>query len=137
ASDKDPLIERLQVTPANRMLKVGDEQQLAVKAFFSDGHDEDVTRWVKYSSSNDGVATVSDTGLVRMQGSGEAVISLWYLSRVSSALVSVPFPGRVDPQVYARSPRQNFIDDLVLKKLQALHIAPSRPLSDAQFITPP
>jgi hypothetical protein len=133
-SDKDPLIERIQVTPASRMLKIGDEQQLAVKAFFSDGHNEDVTRWVKYSSSNDGVATVSDSGLVRMQGSGEAVISLWYLSRVASALLSVPFPGKVEPQVYARSPRQNFIDDLVLKKLEALHIAPSGPCSDAQFI---
>ncbi|HVG39274.1 MAG TPA: DUF1549 domain-containing protein [Pyrinomonadaceae bacterium] len=133
-TDHDPVIQRLEVTPDNKMLRIGDELPLSVRAHFSDGHSEDVTRWVKYSSNNDGVATVNDDGLVKMQSHGEAVISLWYLSRVASALVSVPYPNKIDSKIYADARRSNFIDDLVLKKLQSLQIAPSGSADDAQFV---
>lgn len=133
-SDKDPVIQRLEVLPDNARLSVGAEKQLLVQAHFSDGHVEDVTRWAKYSSTDDGVAAVDDAGLVKMQGHGEAAVNVWYLSRVSLARVAVPFASTVDSTLYRRARRNNFIDDLALKKLEQLNIAPSGSSGDATFI---
>ena len=39
-----------------------------VRAKYSDGQVRDVTRWVKFSSSDEGVASVDDNGRVKMNG---------------------------------------------------------------------
>jgi Protein of unknown function (DUF1553)/Protein of unknown function (DUF1549)/Bacterial Ig-like domain (group 2) len=131
---RDPQITGLVVYPASATLKPSAEQQIVVQAKYSDGRVRDVTRWVKFSSSDEGVASVDDGGHVKMNGSGEAAITLWYQSRVGYSRLSVPFPQKVDPSVYSKFQRNNFIDDFVLAKWQALHIAPSAPASDAVFI---
>src|SRR5262249_37335610 len=41
---------------------------------------------------------------------------------------------QVDPKVFAAAARHNFIDDLVLKKLEALRIPPSPLCTDTEFI---
>ena len=105
-----------------------------VHAKYSDGHTEDVTRWVKFNSSNEGVATVDDAGKVKMTGSGEAAVTLWYSSRVLYSRLTVPYPNQVDAQVYEQLPRRNLIDDLVLAKLRSLHLAPSKMAGDATFL---
>ena len=133
-SDKDPQITNLEVYPASATLKPGAEQQLVVRAKYSDGQIQDVTRWVKFSSSDEGVATVDDLGHVKMNGSGEAAITLWYSSRVLYSRLSVPFPAAVPAEVYTKFQRNNYIDELVLTKLKALHIAPSAPATDSVFI---
>jgi hypothetical protein len=133
-TEKDVRITGLEVFPASATLKPKAEQQLLVRANYSDGTAADVTRWVKFSSSDEGVATVDDNGLVKMTGSGEAAITLWYQSRVLYARLSVPYPHEVDPAVYTKFERRNFIDDLTLAKWKALHIAPSGPAADATFI---
>ena len=69
-----------------------------------------------------------------VQGPGEAAISAWYLSRLVTARITSPFPDHIDPAVYARAPRANFIDELVLTKLTELNIEPSPLSSDAEFI---
>ena len=88
-------IRGLEVFPAAAVLAPEAEQQIVVRAKYSDGHSEDVTRWVKFSSSNEGVATVDDWGHVKMNGSGEAAITLWYSSRVLYSRLSVPFPNEI------------------------------------------
>jgi hypothetical protein len=133
-ADRDPEITGLEVYPASATLKPSAEQQVVVRAKYSDGRTRDVTRWVKFSSSDEGVATVDDWGHVKMNGNGETAITLWYQSRVLFSRLSVPFPKPVDPSVYTKFQRHNFIDDLVLAKWKALHIAPSEPASDAVFI---
>ena len=105
-----------------------------VRAKYSDGRLRDVTRWVRYGSSDEGVASVDDSGHVKMNGSGEAAITLWYASRVLYARMGVPYANKVDPDVYTKFQRHNYIDDLVLAKLKALNIAPSGPAVDATFI---
>ena len=130
----DPVMTRLEVFPSAARLAVGVEQPLLVRAHFSDGHSEDVTRWVKYSSNEGGVAGVDQRGLVSVAGPGEAAISAWYLSKLVTARITSPFPDKVDPAAYARAPRANFIDDLVLAKLAELNIEPSPLSSDAEFI---
>jgi hypothetical protein len=133
-ADWDPEMTRLEVFPASARLAVGTEQPLLVRAHFSDGHAEDVTRWVKFSTNEGAVAGVDQRGAVTVNGPGEAAISAWYMSRLVTARITSPFPGRVDPAVYARAPRSNFIDDLVLAKLAELNIEPSPLSSDAEFI---
>ena len=61
---------------------------LLVKARFSDGTVEDVTRWARYTSGDETVAEVGDTGLVKMQGYGETAINVSYLSQVAPARVT-------------------------------------------------
>ncbi|HTQ53899.1 MAG TPA: DUF1549 domain-containing protein [Bryobacteraceae bacterium] len=132
--DTDATVTGLEVFPAAATLRTGAEQQLVVLAKYSDGRLRDVTRWVRYGSSDEGVASVDDFGRVRMHGSGEAAITLWYASRVLYARLGVPYANKVDPGVYTKFQRHNYIDDLVLAKLKALNIAPSGPATDSTFI---
>ena len=74
-----------------------------MRAKYSDGHTEDVTRWVKFNSSNEGVATVDDFGRVKMNGFGEAAVTLWYSSRVLYSRLTVPYPNQIEAGVYEAS----------------------------------
>ena len=130
----DPVMTRLEVFPSSARLKPGDEQPIVVRAQFSDGHSEDVTRWAKFSTNEGAVATVDDHGLVKVQGPGEAAISAWYLSRIVTARITSPFPNALDAAVFTSAPRANFIDELVLAKLAELNIEPSPLSSDTEFI---
>ena len=131
---RDPQIAGLEVFPAAAILAPEAEQQIVVRAWYSDGHAEDVTRWVKFNSTNDGVATVDDNGRVKMTGAGEAAVTLWYSSRVLYSRLTVPYPNPIDAGVYERFPRSNFIDDLVAAKWRSLHLAPSRIAGDSEFL---
>jgi len=132
--DDDAQVTGLEVLPAAARLVPGAEQQLVVRAKYSDGQVRDVTRWVKFSSSDEGVASVDDLGHVKMNGTGEAAITLWYSSRVLYARVTVPYANKVDAAAYEKFPRHNYIDDLVINKLKTLNIAPSPVCDDSTFI---
>ena len=133
-AESDPLIQGIEVYPASATLKPEAEQQLVVRAKYSDGQVRDVTRWVKFNSSDEGVAIVDDSGHVKMTGSGEAAITLYYQSKVLYSRLSVPYPNKIDPAIYTKAPRNNFIDELVIAKWKALNIAPSAPATDTVFI---
>jgi len=132
--DTDLQVAGLEVFPAAARLAPGAEQQLVVQAKYSDGQYRDVTRWVKFSSSDEGVASVDDLGHVKMNGEGQAAITLWYSSRVLYARVSVPYPNKVDAAVYEKFPRHNYVDDLILAKWKTLNLAPSPVADDSTFI---
>jgi Protein of unknown function (DUF1553)/Protein of unknown function (DUF1549) len=130
----DPRIERIEVFPPRAKLEPKDQLQVLVRAWYSDGHTEDVTRWTRFSSTEDLVAGVDDGGLVKVAGHGEAAITAIFANQVALAHVASPFPGKADPKIFAGSPRHNFIDGQVLKKLEALNIPPSPQCSDHEFI---
>jgi hypothetical protein len=132
--DDDPRLARLEIMPNASVLKKGARQQLLVRAHFGDGHTEDVTRWAKFTSSNESVAQVDDAGLVQVAGHGESAIKAWYLSQNVMATISVGYEQQVDPSLFAQAPRRNFIDELVLAKLENLNLPPSPPADDAQFL---
>lgn len=130
----DPRIQRLEVLPAAAVLKPKDTLQILVRAWYSDGHSEDVTRWAKFNSSEDLVATVNTDGKATVAGHGEAAITVWYSNLVAANRIAVPMPDVIDPKRFTSTEKHNFIDALVLKKLQDLRI-PSSPLcSDAEFL---
>jgi hypothetical protein len=130
----DAALERLEVFPARAKLEPKDELQVLVRAWYSDGHSEDVTRLTKFSSTDDLVAGVDDSGQVKVAGSGEASIIAIFAGRVGLVQIASPFPGQTDAKLFAASPRHNFIDGHVLNKLQSLNIPPSPQCSDREFI---
>jgi hypothetical protein len=132
--DSDPVVTEIRVLPHEASLVPGAEQQLIVMAVFSDGHTADVTRWAKYDSGDEGVATVDNNGHVTMHGFGEAPVTVWYQSHVTFSRLRIPFPYKLDDTVFSKAPRNNYIDDAILDHLRALHVPPSPPASDAEFI---
>ncbi|MGI8966375.1 MAG: DUF1549 domain-containing protein, partial [Limisphaerales bacterium] len=109
-------------------------QQLIVRAHFNDGHTEDVSHWAKYNAANAAVTQVDDAGNVKVIGNGEGAITAWYLSRIAIATVTSPFTNKIPAQIFAKAKTRNFIDEMVLEKLQSLRLPPSPKSGDAEFI---
>ncbi|MBX3414023.1 MAG: DUF1549 domain-containing protein [Pirellulales bacterium] len=130
----DPRLERLEILPPTTVLRPQATQQLVVLAHFDDGHVEDVTRWVKFTSTDQTVAEVDEEGLVRVMGHGEGAVTAWYLSQVVAATITVPYAQTANDEIFAQAPLHNFIDELVLAKLRSLRLPPSPPADDATFI---
>src|SRR5262249_10965412 len=132
--DDDPRIKRLEVFPPGAVLRPKDTLSVVVRAWYSDGRAADVTSWAKFSSSEDLVAAVDAAGKLTVAGRGEAAVTVWFSDLVATTRVAVPLPDKIDPKVFADAPRRNFIDDLVLKKLQTLRIPPSPSCTDEEFV---
>ena len=124
-------IQLLEVSPRQPVMGVDEEQQLLVTATLAGGLTEDVTDQVNFESNDPEVAEVSDSGLVRARQPGEAAVVIRAAGRAATVVVGVirqPLAGY--PQVSQR----NFIDRLVFSKLRRLHILPSEPSGDQQFL---
>src|SRR5205085_7799120 len=116
-SASDPEIRALTLWPTAVRLEPGQTQQILVQAAYSDGRVEDVTHWAKFSGTDDSVVTVDDAGQLKVNGRGEAFVSVWYASRVGRVAVTSPYTAKLDPQVFAAAPRHNPIDEKNLAKL--------------------
>ncbi len=134
ADPNEPKIDRIEVTPQAITLKKGNDQQVLVRAYYSDGNTEDVTHWVKFGTTDESVALVDDEGKVTVKGSGAVAITAWYSSKVAFARLTVPREKMLAPEIFAKAARKNFVDDLVLKQLESLQIAPASSCSDTEFI---
>ena len=130
----DARIKRLEILPESARLLPGIEQQMIVRAHFTDGHSEDVTPWAKYTATNHTVCMVDDSGRIKVLGSGEGAVVAWYLAQNATATVTVPYTLPVAADVFTQARRANFIDDLVLDKLAALNIPPSPKSGDSEFL---
>jgi hypothetical protein len=130
----DPRIDRIEIVPSHVVLKPGTEQQILVRAYFSDGSVRDATPWAKYSGSDSSVAVPDDEGRVKVTGNGEGAITAWFLSKIAVATVTVPYANSLTPETYTAAPRRNFIDELTLEKLKELNLPPSPPAGDAEFV---
>jgi hypothetical protein len=130
----DTRIQRIEILPPQVTLKPGMTQQILVRAYFNDGHIEDVTRWAKYTSADQSVSTIEDNGQVKVVGHGEGAVTAWYLSRLAIATVSAPYEQQVPKSTFAKASKRNFIDDMALQKLQSLNIPPSPRCTDAEFV---
>ena len=127
-------LERLEVLPERVLVQPGKAQQMVVIAHYSDGHSEDVTGWAKYTSANEVVATVDEAGQVSVMGYGEGAITAWFSSQIVVARITSPYPNQIPAEVYAQAERRNFIDELVVKQLARVRVAPSGRCSDGEFL---
>ena len=132
--DQDPVVERLEITPPTAVVETKKAEQMQVRAVYSNGQSEDVTRWTKYTSANETVAQVDEQGKVTIIGHGEGAITGWFSSRIVVARLTSPYPNQVSPETFAKAERRNFIDDLVLAQLERLRLPPSPAASDAEFL---
>ncbi len=128
----DPEICRLDVSPAQRTLRPDQEQQLLVRAEYSDGTTRDVTWMSKFDSNDAGMASVDAWGKVHVNRFGETSLRISFQGLVAVALVTAPYEQPVDEARYKT--RSNFIDEHVFNKLAALRIEPSDLCSDAEFL---
>ncbi len=132
----DAKLSKLDVFPDAATLSVGDQQPLLVRATYSDGRTEDVTQWVRFSSTNQTVANVSDDGVVSIEGNGEGAVVAWFSSQIVLFRTTVPFTAEdeFDTQALAKAPRRNFIDDAVAGKLGELRLPISPRSNDHEFV---
>src|SRR4051812_20659907 len=129
-----PKLERITVEPGEGRLAFRQEQQLRVTAYYFDGSHEDVTKMSRFQSNESVYAAVNEHGKVTAGPlPGEAAIMARYLEKFAVANVLIPMPGDVPADVYAKLPRQNFIDGHAWDKLKRLGLTPSAPASDATF----
>jgi len=132
--DEDARLADIRVLPEQALLAPGANSRVLVQAEYTDGRIVDVTRWAKFSATDEAVAAVDDEGRVSIRGSGEAAVLVWFDSRVLLSRITVPFDNDIDPTIYAALPRSNFIDDLNLRQLETLRLLPSEPADRATFI---
>ena len=130
----DPRVDHLEAVPARTKSTPGKTQQVTLNAHYTDGTVRDVTRWAKFSSADETVATVDEAGKVEVIGHGEGAITAWFASKIVMARITSPYDYDVEDAVYAAAEERNFIDTLVLKQLRRLNLKPSLPATDAEFL---
>jgi hypothetical protein len=129
----DPKVTAVRVEPAERQLAMRGTQQLRVIARYSDGREADVTAHARFQSNNDGLASVSATGLVSAgEVPGEAAVMASYMNAVDIFRAVVPRPGRIEK--WPDLPESSFIDGLVYKKLRKLNVLLSEPCDEADYL---
>src|SRR5262249_27838063 len=105
-----------------------------VRARYADGRAEDVTHWARFATTADAVAGVDEYGQVTVAGPGEAAVTATFAGRGGATVVTVPHDRTVDSRLFTESPRHNFSDEHVLKKLESLRIPPSPQCTDREFV---
>jgi len=132
--EEEPKLQSLKVYPRLVRLTPGQTQQVLVQAVYANGHVEDVTRWSKFGSTDETVARVDDQGLVKVEGHGEAAVTVWFSSRVNRVTVTSPYDAKLAPEHFVKAARRNEIDEKNLAKLESLRIPPSPDASDAALL---
>jgi hypothetical protein len=128
-----PRVKSVAVEPQNPTVqRIGDRQQFAIVATYTDGRTRDVTAEAFVESSNTEVATVDKTGLMTSVRRGEATM----LARYEGAYAASTVVILGDRSGFAWEPRpvHNFIDELVDAKLKKVKVQPSPVCDDAEFV---
>lgn len=130
-----PKLERITVQPNETILSANAKLPLKVTAHYSNGTTRDVTRLAQFQSNESAIAAVNDAGVISTNVvTGESAVMARYMNLISVCTVSVPLAKEVPAEVYSKLPRNNFIDDLVWKKLERLRLTPSEPAADHSFL---
>ncbi|MEX2558531.1 MAG: DUF1549 and DUF1553 domain-containing protein, partial [Pirellulales bacterium] len=131
----DPELVRIELSPSQRVMTQGDEEQLAVTACYSDGSTRDVTALADFQSSEAAIAAVAREGrVVAGELPGQATVMARYMGQIATWDTAIPLLHPVDPAVYDSLPRHNFIDELVWRNLQQMGVTPSEPAADSTFL---
>ncbi len=132
-SKEDATIVSLELTPRQRIFKMGETQQLRAMATLSDGRRLDVTELTQFQTNSPNQAVVDAMGHVTAgQSPGMAAVMATYMGQVDVLQVFVPRGEAID--AYPDSKESNFIDGHVLDNLKKLNIIPSGDCDDEQFL---
>jgi hypothetical protein len=129
----DPKLQRIVLSPGERILATNATQQLRVVAVYNDGREADVTRLAQFQSNNEALAKVDEQGLVSAgEVPGQVAVMARYGGYVAVFRAMVPLAQREQP--FPDLPQHNFIDRLVDAQLRKLQVAPSDVARDADFL---
>ncbi len=133
---RDAHVTGLEVWPAKRILTPGEQQQLSVRATWSDGRAEDVTSTAQFDTLNDAVAGVTPGGLVTAKERGETHVMVRFGGQATVTRMTLPYVTDKTPGADAPgSPfvANNFIDEKLAAKWKDLGLTPSELCSDEEF----
>ncbi|GIU41735.1 hypothetical protein TUM4438_06690 [Shewanella sairae] len=85
----DAVITKLQVSPADSAIAVGYNQQLIATAYYSDGHNSDVSRLANWNSVSPSIVQVNASGLAEGVTEGSSTVEASYQGMLASANVNV------------------------------------------------
>lgn len=126
-----PKVVSLAVYPAHRVGETGFQQQLRAEATYSNGVVRDVTHWAKFDSLDDGVLSVTPTGMITAKGRGQAPAMVRFEGQGAISMVVVPYANSADLTQFTEN---TFIDKLAADKFRELGITPSGLCDDATFL---
>lgn len=118
---KDPIVPRAEM-----------KQQMVVLATYSDGAKRDVTREAFIESGDIEVLEANSSGVLKMLRRGEAPVLVRYEGAYAATTIIVM--GDRSGFEWRQPPVNNFVDELVYKKLQRVKVAPSDLCSDEEFL---
>jgi hypothetical protein len=128
-----PKVLAVELYPRRMVLQgKGTQQQMTVRAKYSDGTDRDVTNLAVFLTNNDNSAEISKDGLITANNRGEAfVMARFETHTVGSQAIVLPADLQYTPP---QEKPVNYIDELVGRKLNDLRILPSGLCSDEHFL---
>ena len=130
-SADDPLLERIEVLPRERLMPREGKQQLVVLAHYTDGSTRDVTRMTQFESNDPDLAEVTETGLVSTaKATGSVAVMTRFQSHVDVFRATIPLGLKVD----RLPPAKSFVDELVFDKLRQLGLPASATSDDSTFL---
>ncbi|MBX2852885.1 MAG: DUF1549 and DUF1553 domain-containing protein [Phycisphaeraceae bacterium] len=127
------IVTGIQVFPQDIVLEgTGDQQQITVRAQYSDGSDRDVTDLAVLMTSNETSAKIGNDGVIKAGNRGEAfVMARFDAYTVGTPVIVVPrgsakgYPDKLS--------KANYIDDHINAKLKKMRIVPAGLADDATF----
>lgn len=124
----------LELLPASgRVLKYPHfNQQIVAWAHFDDGSIRDVTRLIKFSSSDEEIASVSNAGILQGHRRGQVAVMARYLDQLVSTQLTLV--RDIEGFAWPDPPANNYVDEAVYEKLRQLQYPPSELCSDSDFI---
>ena len=130
-----PSLLDIEVFPAERRYRKGDNQPLLVRARYSDGTLKDVTDLAEFASNDKEMAKVDEHGMVKVGNlSGEGVVLARFMGLVDISRIMVPADKKLPDSLYEKLPVNNEIDHLVYARLKRLGLAPSEDCTDSEFV---
>lgn len=125
-------VERVTISPERFVLEPGMKHQLQLIAHYTDGSTRDVTRLGIFTVNTEGIAEVTESGLVTAGELGEsAVVARFERKFAAARLIVLKRNPSFQPTPV---PTENFIDQHVVNKLNDLKITPSELAGDEEFL---
>jgi hypothetical protein len=135
-SAEEAKLDHLEMLPARwNVAQKGERLRFLVRAHYADGRVEDVTRWAKFTSTDETMLRLTDAnGGVEVTGSGEGAVTAWFSSRIALSRVLSPFPNGTAPANPQSWSTRNMLDEAVNTQLRQLNLVPSPAADDATFL---
>jgi hypothetical protein len=128
-----PRVASVEILPKNPVLpRAGMKQQMVVLATYPDGSVRDVTQEAFIESGNIEAVEAVPGGLLTLLRRGEAPVLVRYDGAYTATTLTVM--GDRTGFAWSNPPSNNYVDELVYKKLQRVKILPSDLCTDEEFV---